>query len=272
MTIYWLEQTENDVPAENHWLSAPEQSLLSEMRFAKRRTDWRVGRWTAKHAVAAWLNLTADVGTLADIEVKAAASGAPEAFLRGQPAQAGISLSHRAGTALCTIGLPEVSFGCDLETVEPRSEAFVADYFTDSEKTLIEGAPAQTRTQLIALLWSAKESVLKALRVGLRADTKSVSVSSVDAGSWTVPIESQSLLGTGSVHWRPLRAVYSGTQDFYGWWGVHGQLLRTVAADVPLRRPVSILLTHSAPLPHKVHQSAGDSALQSPCGEVLGWE
>jgi len=270
--VYWLEQTENDVPAEDRWLSAREQSCLGEMRFAKRRADWRLGRWTVKHAVAACLHLSADADALSDIEVKAVASGAPGVFLHGQPAPVAISLSHRAGVALCTVGLPETSFGCDLETVEPHGEAFVADYFTDSEKKLIEDAPTQDRTQLIALLWSAKESVLKALRVGLRADTKSVSVSSVDAGLLTVPIEWRSFRGTGSVDWRPLRAIYSGTQDFYGWWRVQGQLLRTLATDAPLGPPASILLTHSAPLPHKGRQSACDSALQSPCGGVSGWE
>ena len=38
--VYWLEQTEADVPAENDWLSAGEIRRLSDMRFAKRRGDW----------------------------------------------------------------------------------------------------------------------------------------------------------------------------------------------------------------------------------------
>jgi hypothetical protein len=36
------------VPAENDWLSAIEGVCLNSMRFAKRRNDWRLGRWTAK--------------------------------------------------------------------------------------------------------------------------------------------------------------------------------------------------------------------------------
>jgi len=273
MTVYWLEQIENDVPAENHWLSEWEQNCLSGMRFAKRRADWRLGRWTAKRALAACLHLPAAVDLLTDIEVRPAASGAPAAFHRGQPAQVAISLSHRAGVALCTVGPIEIPFGCDLETVESRSNSFVADYFTDGEKTLIEQAPLEDRSRLVTLLWGAKESVLKALRIGLRADTKSVNVSSVYAGFWTVPIESQdlSLSGTGFDHWCPLRASY-GAQDFYGWWRLQSQLVRTVVADVPLRPPVSILLRRSALPLHRVDQSARDNALQSPCGEVSGWE
>jgi len=33
-----------------------------------------------------------------------------------------------------------VEIGCDLEVVEPRSDAFVADYFTSEEQALIARA------------------------------------------------------------------------------------------------------------------------------------
>ena len=131
MTIHWLEQTESDLPAENQWLTANEILRLNALRIPKRRADWRLGRWTAKHAVAACLNLPDEPSALADIEIRAASSGAPEVFLQDRQAEIAISLSHSSGTALCTLAPPEISFGCDLETVEPRSDAFVADYFTD---------------------------------------------------------------------------------------------------------------------------------------------
>src|ERR1700752_3710449 len=74
MTVHWLEQTEADVPAENQWLNANEILRLNPMRIPKRRTDWRLGRWTAKQAVAACLNLPTEPSTLADIEIRAASS------------------------------------------------------------------------------------------------------------------------------------------------------------------------------------------------------
>jgi phosphopantetheinyl transferase (holo-ACP synthase) len=70
----------------------------------KRRADWRLGRWTAKHAVAACLNLPDEPSTFADIEIRAASSGAPEVFLQDRQAEIAISLSHSSGTALCTLG------------------------------------------------------------------------------------------------------------------------------------------------------------------------
>ncbi len=35
MNVYWLEQTADDVPADNQWLSAGEIQCLSRMQFAK---------------------------------------------------------------------------------------------------------------------------------------------------------------------------------------------------------------------------------------------
>ena len=42
--VYWLEQTEADIPAKNDWLSPNEAVRLNGMRFAKRRADWRGAR------------------------------------------------------------------------------------------------------------------------------------------------------------------------------------------------------------------------------------
>ncbi|MGZ6641917.1 MAG: hypothetical protein ACXVFT_08780 [Solirubrobacteraceae bacterium] len=72
--------------------------MLACLRLAKRRDDWRLGRWTAKAAVAAWLGVGAE-----RIEVLAAADGAPDAWLDGAPVPVSLSLSHRAGRALAAV-------------------------------------------------------------------------------------------------------------------------------------------------------------------------
>ena len=46
------------------WLSAAEIDQMTGLRFPKRRREWRLGRWTAKHAVAACLGWS---GTLAKL-------------------------------------------------------------------------------------------------------------------------------------------------------------------------------------------------------------
>ena len=135
--VCWLEQSESDVPAEEQWLCPRERLCLSGLRFAKRRTDWRLGRWTAKLAVAFCLDLPTDTSSLAKLQIRAAASGAPEAFLHNERAAVTISLSHRSGIAMCVVADAPAALGCDLELIEPRSASFVTDYFTLSEQELI---------------------------------------------------------------------------------------------------------------------------------------
>jgi 4'-phosphopantetheinyl transferase len=229
MDVYWLEQTASDVPAEDDWLSASEVVRLNGFRFTKRRADWRLGRWTAKRAVAVCLNLPVVRHALADIEVRPAASGAPEVFLANTPAHFSISLSHREGTAVCAVALCGAALGCDLEIIEQHSDAFVADYFTIAEQKLVTSAPASDRPRLVSLLWSAKESTLKALHAGLRLDTRSVIVS---------PIVDHDPFAADT--WNPLHVSSANGQVFRGWWRRTDYLLRTVVAAPPPTPPIPL--------------------------------
>jgi 4'-phosphopantetheinyl transferase len=207
MVFRWLEQTAADVPNGDDWLNSHEMARLSGLRFAKRRADWRLGRWTAKLAVASMLE---QCRTLAEIEIRAAPSGAPQAFCDGQPMPVAISISHRAGVACCAMSQPAVALGCDLELIEPRSNGFIADYFTDTEQTLVSQAAASHRLERVALIWSAKESALKALKVGLRADTRSVVVKHIEAAEFSV--------------------THAGG-EFHGCWQSDQTMVRTLVAE-----------------------------------------
>jgi 4'-phosphopantetheinyl transferase len=234
MTVQWLEQGRLEVPLLDDWLSAAEAATLAAMRFEKRRADWRLGRWTAKLAVSAYLNIPGD--SLRQLEIRPELSGAPAVWLRDRPAPVTISLSHRDGAAICTVAEPGVSLGCDLEVVEPRSSAFLADYFTQEEQAFVEQAPASDRPRLLALLWSAKESALKALRVGLRLDTRCVVVSALNALD----------PNTCDSEWRPLE-ISCPRKRFSGWWRHTGQVVRTVVAFPPSPPPREIIPSESLP-------------------------
>jgi 4'-phosphopantetheinyl transferase len=228
MNIYWLAQREEDMPESNEWLGAWERNHLRSLTFLKRRTNWRLGRWTAKCALAALQNLPPDPDILASLEICAAPSGAPEAHIHGAPADVTISISHRDGLAICALAQNRVRLGCDLEVVEPRTSAFVSDYFTDEEQRFVERMPAIHRSHVITLLWSTKESVLKALREGLRRDTRSVSVSLPEVfltDNW-IPVEVRSVEG-----------------DFFqGWWFGTDHMIQTVVADHCFSPPVQLSL------------------------------
>ena len=219
MHVYWLEQSDGDVPVGDGWLSGTERARLDGLHIPKRRADWRLGRWTAKCAVSAYLNLARDRAALAAVELRPAPSGAPRVFHHGQPAAVALSLSHSHGTGLCAVAPPGVEVGCDLETVEPRSPAFLADYFTGEERMLVARTPPAMRDRVLTLLWSAKESALKALGCGLRLDTRSVSAA--PAG----------FLQTGGEEWRRVSVAHIGGGTFHGWWRVSRDLVYTVVAD-----------------------------------------
>jgi 4'-phosphopantetheinyl transferase len=129
-----------------------------------------------------------------------------------------------------------------LEIIEPRSDAFIADYFATEEQELIERTSAADRCRLLAMLWSGKESALKALRTGLRLDTRSVTVSPVlplqheDESAKDPARIFQSSCGPNG--WHPLHVVYEGGQIFHGWWQSTGDLLRTMVASPPPAPPI----------------------------------
>jgi 4'-phosphopantetheinyl transferase len=237
MHILWFEQTLADIRSEADWLSSAELARLTGMRIPKRREDWRLGRWTAKHAVAAYLGFPVSPSTLAAIEVRPAESGAPEVFLDSRPAPVAVAISHRDGHAACAVAAAGGELGCDLEIAEPRCDAFVSDYFTAQEQNLVAQVSAANRFRLLALLWSAKESALKAMQAGLRIETLSIAVDlGKDCGKIDEALSSAPESPSPTELWHPFRAIYSAEQRFRGWWQHNGELIRTLVS-VPASLP-----------------------------------
>ena len=153
------------------------------------------------------------------IEVRAAADGAPEAFFRNQPADSSISISHSKSRSLCIAGPAKCALGCDLEWIEPREKSFADDYFTSEELSFLEKTTLD-KAIAITLIWSAKESILKALRQGLRRDSRSVLVIPEFSGI--------------SESWNDWRGCCLETSRlFYGCWRTIDNFIHTIAADSP---------------------------------------
>jgi 4'-phosphopantetheinyl transferase len=213
LATWWLARGEDDLPPLGEWLTAPERSRAEALRFAKRRTDFLLGRWTLKLAMARVLGWPDDSASLARIEGRTAPTGAPQVYIDGLLAAYGVSLSDRAGCAICLVTTGTTPIGCDVEVVEPRSEAFVCDYLTDAERRLV-GAAGPDRDKAANLVWSAKESALKVLRTGLRRDTRSVEVIAAE-------------LNPPQRTWSPLEVRTDEGALFPGWWRQSGAFLVT---------------------------------------------
>ena len=117
------------------------------------------------------------------------------------------------------------SLGCDIEFVEPREGNFLDNFFTAAEVAAVrevrerDAAPADILTTAI---WSGKEAVLKALREGLRIDTRRITCR---FDEFAAPPQ----------EWSPftvivdegLAAQFPGVWS--GWWRVEGRFALTMA-------------------------------------------
>ncbi|MEN9935778.1 MAG: hypothetical protein RLZZ387_2357 [Chloroflexota bacterium] len=271
--IHYLLQSSADhpglaegVPPEG-LLSAAERERFESLGTAKRRRDWLLGRWTAKRLLQTTLRQQGCDLPLDALEIRAAPDGAPEVVLAhaadgapevfvGQRAtqhsalstqhsalstQYSLSISHSRGRALCALSVGGgLAVGCDIELVELRSPGFARDYFTEDERALLAGAPAEQRDTLVTTIWSAKEAALKALRLGLTVDTRAVTCLPE-----LVPLAAGGAGGSqgGSAHqpcgegvWHPIAITTDPAlldrpdPCLRGWWRVAGDFALTLAS------------------------------------------
>ena len=192
-------------------LHPAEEQRLELLTFAKRRREWQLGRITAKLLMQSYLEVETGYRFELDrLVIGREPSGMPVALLEASQAErlgwdehvslvplvgdAGVqpegvlavpgvrlpvslSISHSNGAALCALcatnGQPRW-IGIDIERIEARSERFVLDFLSDAEQAWLAGFTGKQRDILVTATWSAKESVLKALRLGLTVDTRRV--------------------------------------------------------------------------------------------------
>ncbi len=217
----WLIRCTADVPEGDAWLSPRERRTAAGLRVRRRRRDWRLGRFTAKAAVGAWLAVAPD-----RVEILPAPDGAPEAWVDGERAHVSVSLSHRAGRALAVVAHGPSPVGCDLERVEPRSGAFVREWLAPSEQGLLAAHAESDRARLTNLVWTAKEAAAKVRREGLRLDVRRAVVA--PAGT-----------GADDGAWRALRVQWGdGGAPTTGWWRAEPGWVMTIAGDPSRPRPL----------------------------------
>jgi 4'-phosphopantetheinyl transferase len=227
--IQWLLQAASALPeTPEALLSGGETQAYATLTVPKRRADWLLGRITAKQLVQAYLNETGSGPVALDrISIAADADGAPYALLDGERLPISLSISHSHATALCALAAGQgATVGADIEFIEARDPAFTADFFTATEQVAISAAPEALRDLYVTLAWSAKEALLKALREGLRIDTRQIEV--------TVPAEGRVL-----DDWLPLEVSlddalaerYPG--ECSSWWRRHDGSVLTLALYAP---------------------------------------
>ena len=247
MKLQWLAISCDEAPRDDAWLSSHERGRLQSMRVPKRRADFRGGRWAAKRALRGAISNGIETDDKIesaieiestkpldwkDIDVRAAEDGSPFAVLPSGPAQVAISIAHAGGHALAVVGARDAIFGADIEVLEPRSAAFIEDYFTDAERAWIAELAPERRDEAVTLVWSAKESALKAIREGLREDTREVEVT-LDAGA--LPLSDAPVFKPFQVIARSRGRVFSGLASR------DGARVITIVAEAASLEAISIL-------------------------------
>jgi len=230
--IYWmLVDTDQTVPEAQGALSGSELGKYSAFRFSKRRDEWLLGRWTAKslaHSLPGYQQYPLD-----QIEILNTSEGAPYIQLAdGTRPEGCLTISHSGHLAMCALTTVEgLRMGADLEKIEARTETFILDYFTPAECSLVESTPAENRAEVVTMIWSAKESMLKALGVGLRWDTRSVEVRSMQG----IPYAGNSDLAWNKIE---IGEQNPGGRAWSGWWQRRGQFILTLAGFAGSQREI----------------------------------
>lgn len=208
------------LPPDDAWLSGEELSLLPATAVPKRRSEFRLGRFTAKTLLDDLLADLPDRGALGRaawqrLEILPSPDGDPRARLDETPLACRVSISHAHGRALVAAWFDGDELGCDIELVEARSPELVETFFTETEARAWRDAPAHDRDALATLIWSAKESALKARRIGLGRDTRDVPVHIDDlpprGGEWCRIEIGLGDGGPGLSGWAALRDGYALT-------------------------------------------------------------
>ncbi len=218
------EATPNDPPDDIHWvltqagpglasgcyLTATEIQSGRRYRHPERHRQWMLGRATAKYLLmqrATPLDLSIQASN--DFEILRNPNGWPQLQDRhGRNLPVSLTISHRdelAFSAVCRDNLGNL--GADIEIIAPKNASMLEDFYTPEERNWIQSQASPHQALTATLIWSAKESILKAIKTGLMENTKIIRL---------IPNEDVSQPGN---RWNQIQAVIR-QQTIPVWWTI----------------------------------------------------
>ncbi len=145
-------------------LSGEERTQIEGFGSERRRREFALGRLVARELLSAQLAVEH-----AAVPLCVAADGAPEVDGSGLH----LSISHVA-TDTQTLAVAAVAprrIGVDLERIQPRRPDLYRFLLAPEDYGLLDALP-YTHDEAQVLIWTLKEAVLKALRMGFRLSPK----------------------------------------------------------------------------------------------------
>ena len=172
-----------DAASTQEFLNEDEKEKLAGFQFAAKKEGFLLGRLAAKRALGALL----EEPDLRQIEIGSGIYGQPLVqHPRGACAEVTVSHSHGLGVALAYP--PAFPMGIDLETVSAVSATTVIGELgaSPAEFTWLATGGVDEATAC-CVLWSAREALGKALRIGLNGPLGILALSEIrqdGAGGW----------------------------------------------------------------------------------------
>ena len=163
MNYRYLIVKTKDVPKAEDFLTPFELKRYKQFTVEKRAREWLAGRYALKKLATEFFNLP-----LKKMQVKNDKSGVPVLQAEGGN-HLTVSISHSGEYAAAAISMIGGLIGVDVEKIEPRSEAWVKEYFDKEEILALEPA-------YLTELWAKKEAVLKLLKIGLTVPATDVKI------------------------------------------------------------------------------------------------
>lgn len=230
--IYWCLQSSSDnlgiahgIPPDG-LLSEGEEAYFVELQSDRRRSDWLLGRWTAKQLLQAVIMESSGIHLqLCEISIYNDDQGAPYSVYTVPQCNhvSSLSISHSKEIGFCAVvERSSWPIGADIEQIDEQDESFVSRFFTRPEIDLLERAPTWKLATLVTATWCAKEAALKSLGLGLTADTRSVTCL-VDP----LP-DSPRAWASFSIQWEKTH-LGRPTPPLNGWWRKIGDFVLTLA-------------------------------------------
>jgi 4'-phosphopantetheinyl transferase len=160
------------------WLLTPdEKAEVERFKFPKRRSDWLGGRLAVKLVVARAFG--ADPCT---VDVVPNWTRKTFARIHGEFIPADISISHSGDVAVAAL-VRGARVGVDIERVEPRSQGFYDEAFSEAERQDVIRFGAW---DALTKAWTMKEALSKALGIGLGLTLHDIEVKDLPQGILTM--------------------------------------------------------------------------------------
>src|SRR3989344_4182104 len=154
-------------------------ALIRHVRNGRKALH-EAGEEAARRAVRTACRASHREIALESVAIEKDAMGKPHGLISGEFSPVAVSISHSFPFAFAVASvIPGICLGADIERIRPLSAAVIDAFLTKREAKLLARLPPHEQRVELVRCWSLKESVLKAIGIGLRMHPRRVDISQI---------------------------------------------------------------------------------------------